>query len=78
MSLFDFGLSMQEPDLLYLGDIELVDGHDNECGRWTYWIIDNCFTDYCEDYETLDVDYIHDCNGYHPNSDYHEGCVLDE
>jgi hypothetical protein len=43
MSLFDFGLSMQEPDLLYVGDIDLDLGvYPNE------WIIDEHFTYGCD------------------------------
>jgi hypothetical protein len=79
MSLFDFGLSMEEPDLLYVGDIDLVYDPASECGEWTYWIVDNCFTDWCEDFVSIDSDFIHICHAYRqwPWDTFDEGCVLE-
>lgn len=78
ITLFDFGMELQEPDLwdLELGQVFLTYDDWMECGAWKDWMVLNWVENSLEDGEYdvyLDHDSWHVCKDGHT-----EGCIVDE
>lgn len=77
-TLFEFGMSLEEPDILRYGEVNLLRDDCWECGEIRNWVLDHVPADLEVNYWFIqDLSYGLDVPVWHVCHD-HDYCIIDE